>query len=111
MTQEIDWGEVSKKLKAAFTKIERENPKNFVLASMKRKKSEGQHLGSPAYGFKMVDKELQRIESEHNIIALANSMRTDGATLREIANELNKQGIKTKRGCDWNPVQIKRLMR
>jgi DNA invertase Pin-like site-specific DNA recombinase len=37
-------------------------------------------------------------------------MRTKGATLQEIADELNQQGHTTRRGKAWNPVQVGRVL-
>jgi DNA invertase Pin-like site-specific DNA recombinase len=35
----------------------------------------------------------------------------EGASLREIAAELNSEGLSTVRGLPWNPMQVSRLMR
>jgi hypothetical protein len=34
----------------------------------------------------------------------------DGATLRDVAANLNDRGVKTRKGPDWSQVQVKRLL-
>ena len=43
-------------------------------------------------------------------IALIQQMKVDEANLQVIADELNNQGITTKRGCQWQPMQISRVL-
>ena len=47
---------------------------------------------------------------EHEAIALIQQMKADGANLQAIADELNNQGITTKRGCQWQPMQVSRVL-
>jgi len=44
------------------------------------------------------------------VIAFVKQMSDDGFTLTAIANELNEQGIKTKRGGKWQAVQVSRVI-
>jgi hypothetical protein len=37
-------------------------------------------------------------------------MKADGATLQNIADELNAQGITTKRQSKWQPTQVSRVL-
>ena len=37
-------------------------------------------------------------------------MRTDGMTLAEIAKQMNAEGLTTRRGKPWNPVQVSRVL-
>jgi Recombinase len=36
-------------------------------------------------------------------------LRAHGATLRDIAANLNERGVRTRKGADWSQVQVKRL--
>jgi Recombinase len=36
-------------------------------------------------------------------------LRAHGATLRDIAANLNERGVRTRNGADWSQVQVKRL--
>ena len=88
---------------------EREAIGERTSTALRQKQAQGEHIGSPAYGFKMIDKKLVQVATECEVIALAQEMKLQGTTLQAIANELNAQGIKTKRGAEWNPSQVKRL--
>ena len=44
------------------------------------------------------------------VIAFVKQMSDDGFTLTAIANKLNEQGIKTKRGGKWQAVQVSRVI-
>jgi hypothetical protein len=35
------------------------------------------------------------------------ALRTEGLSLRQIADKLNAEGHKTRRGKPWNPVQVR----
>ncbi|WP_425218344.1 recombinase family protein [Tumidithrix helvetica] len=89
---------------------EREAIGERTSTALRHKQSQGEHVGSPAYGFEMVDKKLEKIAVEHEAIALVQQLKQDGLTLQAIADHLNEQGIKTKRGAMWQPMQIKRLV-
>ncbi|MEA5487091.1 MULTISPECIES: recombinase family protein [Pseudanabaena] len=58
----------------------------------------------------MVNKQLVKVASELEVIAFVKQMSDDGFTLTAIANELNEQGIKTKRGGKWQAVQVSRVI-
>ena len=47
----------------------------------------------------MVEKKLVKVAKEHEALRLIQQMKADGANLQAIANELNNQGITTKRGA------------
>jgi DNA invertase Pin-like site-specific DNA recombinase len=38
-------------------------------------------------------------------------LRAAGFTLQEIANQLNAEGHRTRRGQEWNPVQVSRVLK
>lgn len=45
-----------------------------------------------------------------DLLPVIEAIKTDGTTsLRAIADELNKRGIKTARGGEWSAVQVKRV--
>jgi DNA invertase Pin-like site-specific DNA recombinase len=89
---------------------EREAIGERTSTALRQKQSQGQHVGSPAYGYEMLDKQLVKVASEYEAIALVKELKASGATLQQIADELNTQGIKTKRGGQWYPTTIKNLL-
>jgi len=45
-----------------------------------------------------------------NTRGLVVPLREAGRSLREIAEELNKAGVETARGGQWQPSQVKRVL-
>jgi len=89
---------------------EREAIGERTSIALRQKQSQGQHVGSPAYGYEMLDKQLVKVASEYEAIALVKEMKANGCTLQQIANELNAQNIKTKRGGYWYPTTVKNIL-
>ena len=89
---------------------EREAIGERTSTALRQKQSQGEHVGSPAYGYEMVNKKLVKVATELEVIALVKQMSDDGFTLSAIATELNAQGIKTKRGGKWQAVQVSRVI-
>jgi len=58
----------------------------------------------------MVGKKLVMNAHEWKVISLIKSMKADGATLQNIADELNSQGITTKRQSKWQTNQVSRVL-
>ena len=96
---------------AALAQLERDQISERVTMAMAHKKDEGQHCGAAPFGFEMVDKELQRVESQHNAIAIITEMRANGAALRTIADHLNGEGIPTQRGGNWQASTINNILK
>ena len=96
---------------AALAQLERDQISERVTMAMAHKKDEGQHCGAAPFGFEMVDKELQRVESQHNAIAIIAEMRANGAALRTIADHLNGEGIPTQRGGNWQASTINNILK
>ena len=96
---------------AALAQLERDQISERVAMAMAHKKDEGQHCGAAPFGFEMVDKELQRVESQHNAIAIITEMRANGAALRTIADRLNSEGIPTQRGGNWQASTINNILK
>jgi DNA invertase Pin-like site-specific DNA recombinase len=97
-------------MSAVLNQLERSCVSNRTIHAMASKKMLGHHCGSPPYGYQVVDKKLRRNPTESSVIALISSMKADGATLQMIADELNLQGITTKRNAKWQPTQVSRVL-
>jgi site-specific DNA recombinase len=96
---------------AALAQLERDQISERVTMAMAHKKDEGQHCGAAPFGFEMVNKELQRVESQHNAIAIITEMRAKGAALRTIADHLNGESIPTQRGGKWQASTINNILK
>jgi len=89
---------------------EREAIGERTSMALQHKKSQGEHVGSPAYGFNMSEKKLVKSASECKVIDLVRDLKANGATLQQIADHLNHEGIATKRGGKWHINSIKRVL-
>ena len=66
--------------------------------------------GSPAFGQKAVNGELVTDSQEQEIIDLVRRHHKSGKSLQQIADWLNGNGYKTKRGQQWRRISIKRVL-
>ena len=66
--------------------------------------------GSPAFGQKAIDGKLIANPQEQEVIELIRRHHKSGKSLQQIANWLNDNGYKTKRGQQWRRISIKRVL-
>jgi Recombinase len=66
--------------------------------------------GSPAFGQRSVDGELAENPSEQEIIELIRRHHKSGKSLQQVADWLNQNGYKTKRGQQWQRISVKRVL-
>lgn len=75
----------------------------------------GYAYGSPAYGQKAGERDGKRQlvanPDESPIVARILSREAEGASVRQIAAELNAEGIPAKRGGQWRPETVARVIR
>jgi DNA invertase Pin-like site-specific DNA recombinase len=90
---------------------ERETTSERTKTALAHKKTQGQHVGSAGFGYKMVEKKLTQVHSEHETIAVIQELRSAGHTLQEIADHLNANGYQTQRGGKWYPTTIANVLK
>jgi DNA invertase Pin-like site-specific DNA recombinase len=96
---------------ASVSQWERETIAERTRDAILHKQANGEYIGGEApYGFKLVDGELIEDEAEQEVIQKAKAYQAQGLSLRKIAAELDKQGIKTRRGSIFAANQIKRMV-
>ena len=78
----------------------------------KAKAAEGGYAGygSPAFGQRVIDGELVTDSKEQQIIELIRRHHKSGKSLQQIADWLNDNGYKTKRGQQWRKISVKRVL-
>ena len=91
---------------ATISQWEREVIGERTSAALQYKIAQGQHVGSPALGFKMVEGRLKEDLSEQSVVSRIRELRASGMTLQAIADRLNSESISTKRGGKWHPSTI-----
>ena len=66
--------------------------------------------GSPPYGQMSVNGDLIDNPQEKQIVELIRRHHKSGKSLQQIANWLNNQGHRTKRGQHWQRISVKRVL-
>ena len=66
--------------------------------------------GSPPYGLKTENGELVEDPSEQRVIELIRRHHKSGKSLQKIADWLNQQDYRTKRGSSWKRISVKRVL-
>ncbi|SFR39194.1 recombinase family protein [Litoreibacter janthinus] len=97
---------------AALAEQEREFISIRTKAALKEAKERGVNLGG------MRDKTMKRnvvtqekaLERAQRVSGIIMPLREAGKSLREVAAELNKAGVGTARGGDWQASQVKRTI-
>lgn len=89
---------------------EREAIGERTSTALQYKKAQGEHVGRVPFGFTLVEGKLAPIEEEGSIAVMAQELRANGATLKQIASELNARQITTRTGNQWHPTSIKRIL-
>ncbi len=96
---------------ASVSQWERETIGERTRDAMQHKQANGEYIGGEApYGFKLVAGELIEDEAEQEVIQKAKAYHAGGLSLRKIAAELDKQGIRTRRGSIFAANQISRMV-
>jgi hypothetical protein len=72
---------------------------------MQHKRANGQRVGTIPFGFRLAEDEsrLEEDADEQDVLSRIRELKTAGRTLRQIADELNRQGYTTRRGTAWRP--------
>lgn len=82
-----------------------------LRSGRKRKAVEGGYaFGAPPFGQQAVDRELVVHDSEQRVIARMRRLRSAGRSYREIAAQLNNEGMSAKRGGEWHPMTVRRIL-
>ncbi len=71
--------------------------------AMRHKRANGERVGTIPFGFRLAGdgSRLEKDPAEQDILARIEDLRSLGYTLREVADELNRQGFVTRRGTAW----------
>jgi DNA invertase Pin-like site-specific DNA recombinase len=96
---------------SAVAKLERDIINERTQGGRKVKAENGGYAyGSPAFGQKAVDKNLEPDQKEMEIIEIIRRHRRSGKSQNAIAKYLNANGYKTKRNGKWSNVQVGRIL-
>ncbi len=88
---------------AAVAEHEREMISKRTKAALAQAKARGQQLGNPRplAALDKANEATAHLRPAPEVLALIEQRRSEGKTLREIAQELNRLGNRTPRGSQW----------
>lgn len=90
---------------------ERETTSERTKTALAHKKAQGEHVGSAGFGYKVIDKKLQKVTQEYQTIAVIQQMKKSGYTLQAVADHLNANGYQTQRRGKWYPMTISNVLK
>lgn len=87
----------------AFGEYERLIIGQRTKAALKAKRDRGERAGNIPFGYSLNadGRTLDANADEQHVIGLLRDLKAAGYTLRQIADELNRQGFTTRRGTAW----------
>lgn len=105
------WGRAMIGILSSFNQMESENIQMRTAMGKEAKATKGGYAGGkPPLGYKSVNGELVVVEEEAEIVRLIYKLRKDGMTMVNIAEELNKRGLKTKQGNEFQHSAIQGIL-
>ena len=95
-------GRVVLNIMTAVSQWEREAIGERTRDAMSHKRAKGERVGTIPFGFRMADgARLEEDPAEQDVLARIQRLKAAGRTMRQIADELNRQGYTTRRGTAW----------
>lgn len=87
----------------AFGEYERLIIGQRTKAALKAKRDRGERAGNIPFGYSLNadGRTLDANADEQHVIGLLRELKAAGYTLRQVADELNRQGFTTRRGTAW----------
>jgi site-specific DNA recombinase len=105
-------GKLMLQMIAAFAEFESNQRGELITSVMSHLKKERKvYCGVTPLGFNKVDGKLIPDDSEMKIVRMVYDLKGGGLTYKDIARELNKQGIKGKRGGTIESTTITKILR
>lgn len=96
---------------ASVSQWEREAIGERTSAAMQHKASQGEFCGGEApYGFAVESGRLVALEGEQAVIREAKALRSAGLSLRAVAAELDRRGLRARTGRAFAAVQVSRMV-
>jgi site-specific DNA recombinase len=98
---------------ASISQWEREAIGERTATAMQHKVSLGEYTGgSVSYGFRLAadGRHMETDREEQAVIAQARRLRAAGRTLRDVAIELDRRGMRSRTGSVFGPKQIRQMV-
>ena len=115
LTEKIDtssaMGEFFFTLIAALGQMERKVVGERTKAALAHKKAIGEKYAPVPFGYAEVNKRLEVVKHEADLVAEIFSKRASGETLQSIAFALNEQGVIGKQGGRWHASSVSCILK
>jgi site-specific DNA recombinase len=97
---------------AGFAELERNLIRERTATALAHKKSKGEYVGEVPFGSDLADDGRMLVENptEQDAINLMRGLRSNGLSYRAIAAELDKTGIRPKKGNRWIHTSVKSIL-
>jgi DNA invertase Pin-like site-specific DNA recombinase len=96
-----------------FAEYERAIIRARTRAALAVKKSRGERVGGIPFGFQLASdgRTFDLHAEEQRALRLLRELRAAGSTYRAVAEELNRQGFRSRTGGLWVPQSVHQLAR
>ena len=116
LTEKIDTTSAAGKMvfnvMAAVYQFQRDLISENTTEVLAYKKSKGEKVGTVPYGYSCKDGiNLVTNKDEQAILSDIKKLRKSGYVLREIAEQLNRDGLLTRRGTEWKVQTVHNLLK
>jgi site-specific DNA recombinase len=96
---------------ASVSQWEREAIGERTSTAMQHMAANGEYTGGDApYGYVVSDGRLVELDSEQAVLRQARALRAAGLSLRAVAAELDRAGLRARNGKVFAPSQVQRMM-
>jgi site-specific DNA recombinase len=117
LTEKIDTttaaGKMVFRMLAVLNEFERDQVSERTKAALAHKKAKGERIGTVPYGFGLDDDGVALVKNtqEQTILKSIQLLRGEGYKLREITEQLNRDGLLTRRGSEWRVQYVHNLLK
>jgi site-specific DNA recombinase len=117
LTEKIDTttaaGKMVFRMLAVLNEFERDQVSERTKAALAHKKAKGERIGTVPYGFGLADDGVALVKNtqEQTILKSMQLLRGAGYKLREITEQLNSDGLLTRRGSEWRVQYVHNLLK
>lgn len=97
----------------AMAQYERALIRQRTKAALAVKKARGERVGTIPYGYRLAEdsKTLLALPAEQAVLARIRVLRRQGYSMQHIADELNADGLLTRKGTPWRQQYIDALLK
>ena len=115
LTEKIDTttaaGKMLFRMLAVLNEFERDQIAERTKTALSHKKANQEAYNHTPFGYQRKGDKFVKDVGESKAIALIQRKREQGASIRDIVEELNSKGIKPKKANKWNPSSVYYLLK